>query len=101
MRIDRVDVDANAMGRGLIVITLSRRNLRTLLAQLDGFPAFSAATIVFPAGHSRPGLVVHAEEDDKHYGRRGYGPGLMHPETEARLEGNLRIGAPGRARDDN
>ena len=66
-----------------IRIALSRRNLLTLLAKLEGHPPRSACTISFPGAAEEPALVVTAEPDDLHYGRRAAPPGLMHPETEA------------------
>lgn len=66
-------------------VILSRRNLRTLLAKLDGNPPNSACTII--GGTDAPGLFVVAEEDEVHYadrlvpnGMTKYGP--MHPDTE-------------------
>jgi hypothetical protein len=56
-------------------ITLSRRNLLTLLHKLE-MPG-SSCTIVKPGG-----FVVHAEPDEVHYKDRPEGPGPMHPETE-------------------
>lgn len=62
-----------------IVVILSRRNLKTLLAKLDGFPKQSFCSI------ESDGLLVHAEPDDIHYAGRE--PGPMHPATEHRLKG--------------
>lgn len=59
-------------------IILSRRNLRVLLAKLDGFPTGSACAIY------KDGFYVRAEEDAAHYGDRL--PGEMVPETENRLD---------------
>ena len=64
-------------------VTLSRRNLKTLLAKLDGFPPDSVCTISKDEGDHY--LYVIAEEDDVHYNRPEGGPGPMHPDTEARL----------------
>lgn len=64
-------------------IVLSRRNLRSLLAKLDGNPPESFCTIV--GGKDAPGVVVRAEPDDVHYGSRGFTAGPMHPDTEAAL----------------
>jgi hypothetical protein len=58
-------------------IELTRRNLRSLLAKLDGAPADSSRTIW------KDGWFVTAVDDDEHYGDRP--PGLMHPDTEERL----------------
>lgn len=65
-------------------VTLSRRNLLTLLAKLDGHPGESKRTI-YRTNDEGETLVVTAEEDDAHYGARGYGPGAMHPETEKEI----------------
>ena len=64
---------------------LSRRNLKTLLAKLDGHPQNSACTI--GGGVDAPGLFVVAEEDDVHYADRVVPQGMtkwgpMHPDTE-------------------
>lgn len=69
-----------------IRIALSRRNLLTLLAKLEGHPPFSGCTIIFPGSREEPSLYVLAEDDRTHYGRRLAPPGLMHPETEAWVE---------------
>ena len=65
-------------------VTLSRRNLKTLLAKLDEHPSESGRTI---NRYNDEGnlLVVTAEEDHIHYRKRGYGPGLMHPDTESAI----------------
>ncbi|MGE0028051.1 MAG: hypothetical protein AB7U07_13200 [Thermoleophilia bacterium] len=69
-----------------MVVTLSRRNLRSLLHKLD-WPA-SARTITNGDAY-RDGepvgdvlLVLRAEEDEEHYARRPAPPGPMHPRTE-------------------
>jgi hypothetical protein len=77
MRLDRVT-------RTEVMVTLSRRNLLTLLAKLDGHPSNSACTIVLP-GVEGPELLVRAEENEAHYQSRGAPPGSMHPDTESRL----------------
>lgn len=61
-----------------VTLVLSRRNLLTLLAKLDGYPPNSACTIM--GGSDAPGVLVRAEEDDVHYQDRP--AGRMHPETE-------------------
>ena len=66
-----------------IRIALSRRNLLTLLAKLEGHPPMSACMISFPGANEEPALVVTGEPDDVHYGRRAASPGPMHPDTEA------------------
>jgi hypothetical protein len=72
-------------------LVLSRRNLLTLLAKLDGAPSWSQRTILAPAAYGR--FVLTAEEDEEHYnnperllvtGEVGRA-GRMHPETEAEL----------------
>lgn len=70
-------------------VILSRRNLKTLLAKLDGHPPNSACAI--GGGIDAPGLWVIAEEDEAHYANREvpagmtkYGP--MHPDTEAAIQ---------------
>ncbi len=68
-------------------VVLSRRNLETLLAKLDGNPPDSACTIMAPSEYGR--WAVKAEENDVHYAHpdREVGPehGRMHPDTEAAL----------------
>jgi hypothetical protein len=78
MRLDRAT-------RTEVVVTLSRRNLLTLLAKLDGHPSNSACTILLPGGGEGPELLVRAEENDAHYQTRPEPPGPMHPDTEARM----------------
>ena len=80
MRIDRSTPEHAHMA-----ITLSRRNLIALLAKLDGHPPDSAATLVWgdPNGGS---ITVRAEENDPHYGSRGYGPGPMVSDTEDQID---------------
>jgi hypothetical protein len=77
MRLDRAT-------RTEIVVVLSRRNLLTLLAKLDGHPAHSACAIA-QAGIDGPALLVTAEDNEMHYGPRAVPPGAVHPETEAWL----------------
>lgn len=58
-------------------LTLSRRNLLTLLAKLDGHPRDSECALY------REGWIVKAEDDAVHYlGRK---PGPMHPDTEKEI----------------
>lgn len=66
-----------------MVVVLSERNLRTLLVKLHD-PTMTPL-ILFPGRAVEPTLVVIAEPDQVHYGRRGYGPGQMHPDTEEAL----------------
>jgi hypothetical protein len=63
----------------LVQVVLSRRNLLSLLAKLDGHPSDSACAIDRTIGETI--LTVVAEEDDDHYSGRGI-IGVMHPETE-------------------
>lgn len=70
MRLDYVD--------GLVFVTLSRRNLLSLLAKLDGHPPGSSCTL------GKGSVWVRAEEDAAHYGSRT--PGPMHPETEEEIK---------------
>ena len=75
MKIEHKDYD--------IRITLSRRNLRALIAKLDGHPKPSACEIM--KGDDEGYLVrVRAEEDAEHYTKMQ--PGPMHPETEAEIK---------------
>lgn len=62
-------------------VTLSRRNLLSLLVKLDGYPKDSACTIYTDMDTDGYILVVKAEEDDVHYDERP-APGVMHPDTE-------------------
>jgi hypothetical protein len=57
-------------------VELTRRNLRALLAKLDGNPPDSMCTIVDPYDQ----IAVKAVEDSEHYADRS--PGPMTPETE-------------------
>lgn len=68
------------MRNGKIEVTLSRKNILTLLAKLDGNPPDSACTIV--GGDGAIGLIMRAEEDDVHYAELGRPAGIMHPDTE-------------------
>jgi len=70
-------------GRPAVAVTLSRRNLLTLLAKLD--TAGSKRTLL--KGEEVLGelwiLAVIVEEDDEHYDGRAEPPGRMHEITEA------------------
>lgn len=68
---------------GFVRIELTRRNLRSLLAKLDGHPPNSACTIISPDDHEVT-VVVTAVEDVKHYGSRR--PGAMIEDTEQELQ---------------
>lgn len=64
-------------------IELTRRNLRTLLAKLDGNPPDSACEIVKLSEDLTGYWSIKAVEDHDHYADRP--PGAMHPDTEAVL----------------
>lgn len=65
-----------------ITVELTRRNLETLLAKLDGNPPDSLCTIA--KGEPSYGWVyVRAVENEAHYSDRP--AGRMHPNTEASL----------------
>jgi hypothetical protein len=73
-----------------VTIVLSRRNLLTLLAKLDGHPPGSACSIAAPMGYGE--WEVIAEEDGPHYDHPNRmsvvgdsRPGPMHPATERAL----------------
>lgn len=59
-------------------LVVSRRNLYTLLAQLDGSTPFVMPAIL--GGDEAPGFVLRAEEDDVHYRNRPFG--VMSESTE-------------------
>ena len=65
----------------LIEITLSRRNLLTLLAKIASYPPKSACTIKRDC-RELGFLVVKGESDEVHYALR-VAPGRMHPDTES------------------
>ncbi len=70
-------------------VFLSRRNVETLLAKLDGYPPDSACTIVGPALYDEA-FAVTAEEDCPHYDHESRGEvrgeaGTMHPDTEIEI----------------
>jgi hypothetical protein len=65
-------------------ITLSRRNLLTLIAYLDDIGSEERATLAFLDADNTL-LVVNAEEDKAHYQGRTTPPGRMHPDIEARI----------------
>jgi len=83
----RLDLRLNDDGAGVAVVTLSRRNLLTLLHKLD-MPG-SARTITNSDCHlnheltDRLLLILRAEDDEKHYSERLEPPGPMHPASEA------------------
>lgn len=63
---------------GLPTVELTRRNLRALLAKLDGHPPDSTCTLVFSGM-----IAVTSVEDSAHYSTRP--PGALDDETEAAL----------------
>jgi hypothetical protein len=67
---------------GTIHVTLSRRNLKTLLLKLDEPASVRTLERLTEEGHF---FIITSEEDDIHYGERE--PGPMHPREEARLSG--------------
>lgn len=69
------------------VVELSRTNLLTLLAKLDGNPVNSACTLMKPAGDTGEVWLIKAVEDVEHYADRPRGE--MHPATETAI---LRLG---------
>lgn len=75
-----VDVSQDRDGEWITEVVLSRRNVLSLLAKLDGYPAGSAATLI--SSDDQPTVIVHAEEDKLHYAKMGRAPGPMHPTTE-------------------
>lgn len=99
----------NFEGGRRVEVTLSRRNLLTLLHKLD-MPGSArqienndcfedgAQTPWYPGEEAgsllpRTTLVLRCEDDAEHYGRRPAGPGLMHPATEQFVQEHG--GAPG------
>lgn len=68
---------------GIIRVTLSRRNLRTLLLKLD--EPDSIKTLWRQQGGTLPDLLVSAESDEEHYTEDRPAAGLMHPREESRL----------------
>ena len=67
---------------GLTFLSLSRKNLESLLAKLDGNPPGSACTI--SGGSDAPGFFVTAEENEIHYAHRP--AGQMHEATELAIQ---------------
>jgi hypothetical protein len=59
-------------------LVLSRRNVLTLLAKLDGYPPGSAKTIM--GGEEADGVEIAIEEDSEHYATRP--AGLMYEDYE-------------------
>lgn len=75
MRIDEIAVD-------WVHITLSRRNLLTLLANLAGHPPDTDRSLYRLQEPGWPILQVTVESDVDHYRDRPTPPGRMHPEIE-------------------
>ena len=78
-------------GEWVTHVYLSRRNLLSLLAKLDGAPATSVCTLVGPVFY--PITIVTAEEDGAHYAhesRDDEPPGPLHPATEAAVARRTR-----------
>ena len=86
----RTEIYQQGDGEWVAHVYLSRRNLMSLLAKLDGYPAGSAATLIGPDMY--PPTFVSVEEDSVHYTHASRGDavgvaGRMHPETEAVVAG--------------
>ena len=64
---------------GVVGIELTRRNLKALLAKLDGNPPNSACTLVDRTNAA----YVKAVEDVEHYADRA--PGALHEDTAKAL----------------
>jgi hypothetical protein len=74
-----------------VEITLSRRNLGTLLAFLDDRRNGEEPLLAFRDPTKDVLLVVNAEEDQSHYAKRSNPPGRMPAHIEARLPQRARI----------
>jgi len=88
----------NLEGEGRVEVTLSRRNLLTLLQKLDMPGSMrqienndcfgDGVQTPFYPGEGRDNslprtiLVLRCEDDAEHYAKRAAGPGLIHPATE-------------------
>lgn len=78
----RLELDGRA-----IRVALSERNLKTLLAKLQGHPPDSACTLTYPTKEGYI-LIVTAEPDALHYANPERDipyPGPMHPDTERKI----------------
>jgi hypothetical protein len=75
-----------------VVVTLSRRNLLTLLHKLDMPGSFRTITNsdCTVEGEFDPSvlLVLRCEDDVEHYAKRSEPPGVMHPASESFIRGN-------------
>jgi len=101
----------NFEGERRVEVTLSRRNLLTLLQKLDMPGSMrqienndcwedGVQTPFYPGEQQasslpRTTLVLRCEDDDEHYAKRSAGPGPMHPATERFVQ--EQGGAPGEA----
>jgi hypothetical protein len=96
----RLDLHVEPTQR-LAVVTLSRRNLLTLLHKLDMPTSFRTITNsdCWLNGTLAPDLtlVLRCEDDEEHYSKRPDPPGPMHPASEAfiRREGGWTRGGEG------
>lgn len=63
---------------GIDIFCLSERNLKALLAKVQGHPPNSRCLLM------GDGFMVIAQKDEEHYDNRP-APGPMHPETEAEI----------------
>ncbi|MBV9100107.1 MAG: hypothetical protein JOZ46_01365 [Candidatus Dormibacteraeota bacterium] len=77
MRIDE-------LSRDVVWVTLSRRNLVTLLANLEGKPSYTDCSLYRRQSTDSPVLVVHVEPDSVHYRDRDVGS--MPPSVEAFIQ---------------
>ena len=75
---------------GRVCIELSRRNIKSLLAKLNGHPPSSRCTLVRPCENGLY-LEIKAVENDTHYSKPDREPEPMHPSTEAQLR-NMKGG---------
>lgn len=83
--------ESRTIGEPVIKVVLSRRNLETLIAKLDGHPGNSEKTLVGPTMY--PITVVVAEENEEHYShesREGVAAGEVHHETLAAMNVGAR-----------
>ncbi len=81
MRFEQCQLD----GVSIVTVVLSERNLRALLAKLEGKPPQTQCMIVCDDLATSTHLRVKAETDQMHYFARrleGKKPGKMHPDTE-------------------
>lgn len=89
----KLEIEHTVRGRE-VVVTLSRRNILSLLHKLD-MPG-SARQIenndCWENGEQLPILghllVLRCETDDEHYAARDHPPGRMHPDTEKFVQEN-------------